>query len=204
MKINKLFKKIQQKSFSVKGFTLIETLVAVTLFTFVTFIAVVALFSLQQFNNKLKVTKSVYENVYLSMDIVTSDLKQGTNFENLFYSEANSAGGICQNAPGTNDNESCLSFDYLNLNTSNSSNRTGYYLDSGKIKKYSDSSVPSSITSDDIEITKLKFLLVGAGNYSSGDAQQPMIKIIVKGKSKILPVTSFSVENIISQRSVGN
>lgn len=188
----------------VKGFTLIETLVAVTLFTFVTFVAVTALFSLQEFNNKLKITKKIYENVYLSMDIISSDLKQGTNFENLYYSTLGGNGDICSTAPGYNLDTSCLSFDYLNIGNNNSSSRVGYYLEDGKIKKYSDPTLPQSITSDDIEITKLKFVLVGTNNFSTGDMQQPMMKIIVKGKSKTSPVTNFSIESIISQRPVAN
>lgn len=192
------------KNSKIKGFTLIETLVAVTLFTFVTFVAVSALFSLQEFNNKLKITKKIYENVYLSMDIISSDLKQGTNFENLYYSSLSGEGNICSASPGGNSFDSCLSFDYLNVGNSNSSSRVGYYLESGKIKKYSDPTVTQSITSDDIEITKLKFVLVGTNNFSAGDTQQPMMKIIVKGKSKTVPITNFYIESLISQRPVAN
>ncbi len=197
-------KNSKMKVLAVNGFTLIETLVAVTLFTFVTFVAVTALFSLQEFNNKLKVTKKIYENVYLSMDIISSDLKQGTNFENLYYSTLEGTGDVCSTAPGANLTNSCLSFDYLNVGNSNSSSRVGYYLENGNIKKYSDPTLPQSITSDDIEITKLKFVLIGTDNFSTGNIQQPMMKIIVKGKSKNLPSTSFSIESLISQRPVAN
>lgn len=186
-----------KKTNKYRGFTLIETLISTVLFTFVTFVAIVGLFSLQDFNRKLKVISEVYRNVYLSIDIISSDLKQAANFVNIDYTDELAVG--CHDIPS-----SCIAFDYLNVNTGNSSDINGYVLKDGKIKKYVAGGISGDITSDEVTITDLKFIIMGANSYTLGDTQQPMVKIILKGKSKTKPVIDFYTENIISQRALGN
>lgn len=199
------FKSSGANSLVVFGFTLIETLVAVTLFTFVTFVALSSLFQMQALNTKLKITKSIYNNIYFTIDNITNEVKQGSNFESKNYNPSTPTD--CNNIAGDN---SCVAFDYLNIESSNNSERRGYYLDAsnGAIKKYTGTGSPTSITSEDINIETLKFILEGNDTYSgasgTGDSRQPSIKVIIKGQTKKEPKIPFFIETFISQRSLTN
>ncbi len=192
------FTKNKNKVFTTFGFTLIETLVAVTLFTFVTFVALSSLFQMQALNTKLKITKSIYNNLYFTMDNITSEIKQGSNFENKNY-----------NPPTPTDcvDKTCVAFDYLNIESTNSSESKGYYLDdvNGSIKKYTGTQPVEIITSEDLKIETLKFIIEGNESYSvNGESRQPSVKVIIKGITKKEPKIPFAIETFISQRSLSN
>lgn len=194
----------KNKTFVTFGFTLIETLVAVTLFTFVTFVALSSLFQMQALNTKLKITKSIYNNMYFTMDNITSEIKQGSNFENKTYLAPLTAASDCNVTAGSN---SCIAFDYLNIEGLNNSERRGYYLDSisGSVKKYVGSGLAETITSEDLNVKILKFVIEGTNTYSaSGDSAQPSVKVIIKGITKKKPEIPFYIETLISQRSLTN
>lgn len=198
-----IFIKNKNKIFTTFGFTLIETLVAVTLFTFVTFVALSSLFQMQALNAKLKITKSIYNNMYFTVDNITSEIKQGSNFENSNYVLT----GIADNCNVTVNNNSCIAFDYLNIEGSNNSERRGYYLDSinGSIKKYVGLQPAETITSEDLNVQILKFVIEGNNTYSgSVDSAQPSVKVIIKGLTKKKPEIPFYIETFISQRSLTN
>jgi type II secretory pathway component PulJ len=188
------------------GFTLVETLVSVTLFTFVSFVSISALFQMQALNTKLKVSKNIYNNIYFTNDIITNEIRQGSNFENKDY-YTNPASPIdCNSTVG---DDSCIVFDYLNVGVNNSSERRGYYLNSdNRLVRYNVSGSTVSqdtITSENLNIETLKFILQGTSTYSfNGDTQQPSIKIIIKGNTTNDPQTPFYTEGIITQRPSTN
>ena len=208
---SKNFKSSRANNLVVFGFTLIETLVAVTLFTFVTFVALSSLFQMQALNTKLKITKSIYNNIYFTIDNITNEVKQSSNFESKNYNNSSfPLGQTCDSVNASAGVDSCIAFDYLNIESLNNSERRGYYLDtsSGAIKKYSGTGSPISITSEDINIETLKFILEGNDTYSgafgTGDSRQPSIKVIIKGQTKKEPKIPFFIETFISQRSLTN
>lgn len=213
LKLNKIKNKnlsnSQKNSFVFSGFTLIETLVAVTLFTFVTFVALSSLFQMQALNTKLKITKSIYSNIYFTIDNITSEIKQGSNFENKNYNSLSfPLGQTCDSVNPSAGVDNCIAFDYLNIESSNSSERRGYFLDmtSKSIKKYVGSgSSPLTVTSDDINIDTLRFVLEGSNTYAgTGDSRQPSVKVIIKGETKKSPKIPFFIETFISERSLTN
>lgn len=208
---NKSLKRFRVNNFVISGFTLIETLVAVTLFTFVTFVALSSLFQMQALNTKLKITKSIYSNIYFTIDNITNEVKQGSNFESKNYNNSSfPLGQTCDSVNVSAGVDSCIAFDYLNIESLNNSERRGYYLDttSGAIKKYTGTGSPSSLTSEDLKIETLKFIVEGNDTYSgafgTGDSRQPSIKVIIKGQTKKEPKIPFFIETFISQRSLTN
>jgi hypothetical protein len=59
-----------------------------------------------------------------------------------------------------------------------------------------------NMTTDNIIIENFNFTIEGTGKYSTGNLKQPMIKLIVGGKTKTNPVVSFTVESAASQRTL--
>ncbi len=203
LKLNKANSKIFRNNF--KGFTLVETMVGLTLFTFVTFVAISALFSMQTLNIKMKSIKNIYDSMYLVVDDITRELKDGANYEGVNTSDITSID--CASPSAGSDAFNCISFDFME-------NRTlsvhGYYFDTQKetVYKYKKSLITGGpvekqrIVKDDIRITKLIFKIVGTKTYyGDGDTQQPIVKIIIKGETKSVPAIPFYIESIVSQRS---
>jgi type II secretory pathway pseudopilin PulG len=193
----------KRKLKNMRGFTLIETLVGVSLFTFVTFVAISALFSMQTLNTKMKTIKNVYDSMYLVVDDVTRELKQGANYENKNITKTPDTAQSC-----TADKD-CVNFSYLDPENTSVDSEHGYYYDATNFSVYKYTKVGSAdteyqkITKDDVKITKVKFEIVGGASYGdvAPDTQQPMVKFIIKGETKVKPIIPFYIESVISQRS---
>jgi type II secretory pathway pseudopilin PulG len=203
LNLNKINNKILEKSF--RGFTLVETMIGLTLFTFVTFVAISALFSMQTLNVKMKSIKNIYDSMYLVVDDITRELKDGASYEGVNISESRSQ--TCALTSLGSDAFNCVSFDYME---NKQLSMHGYYFDEdrGTIYKYKKSLITGGvvekqrIVKDDIKVTKLIFKIVGTKTYYGGDdTQQPIVKIIIKGETRNLPTIPFYIESIVSQRS---
>ena len=66
--------------YSRRGFTLVEILVVLGLFSSVMTIAAGALFTTQAINVKLQETQSILDNVNIAMETMTREIRYGTNF----------------------------------------------------------------------------------------------------------------------------
>lgn len=167
-----------------KGFTLVEILVSVSLYSFVALVAIASLVSSTQLNNKLKVTRNLYDNMYFTIEELSRELKQGSNYQQTSTSE------IILTPYQTGS----VSF-----------YRHRYILVGGVIKMQRDNGSGtfvdiSQLTSDSIRVNTLKFEIIGGGSYASGDRQQPSVKILISGTTKESPISNFNLESIITQR----
>ncbi len=187
----------------IKGFSLIEMLIATTLFTFVTFVAITTLFMMQTVNNKMKSTKTVYDNMFLVVDDISRETKYGTYFENYNHSLAVPAD--CTAA------ESCVSYEYINSETL-ATEIHGYYLSADNaIYKYVETAPnvyeKEKITTDDIDINSLKFKIAGNGSFNDAanpDTRHPSIKLLLRGQTKNDPIITFYIESYLTQRISAN
>lgn len=195
----------------VKGFTIVETLVVLALFTTIITIATGALFSAQAVNTKLQQTQIILDGVNLAMEEVVREVRYGS----VFY---------CTNAvPGsTPDRQSCaypsgnsvLVFkpaDALTVNNS-SNDRVAYYLSNGALYKQSFpegvASTPLQITTSDVTIEGLRFYVKGAETTSAStpDYRQPIVTVAMSGVTRptqphITPV-HFSVQTTAASRKL--
>lgn len=64
----------------IKGFTLVEMLVVLGLFSFIMTLATGVLYTTQAINVKLQETQSVLDNVSVSLEIVSRDIRYGSHF----------------------------------------------------------------------------------------------------------------------------
>ena len=171
---------------SMRGFSLIELLVSITLFTFVALVAIASLVSTQQLNSRQKAINNLYSNMYFSTEEIARKLRQGSGY-------SNPASGVMQFTP------------YQPY--ASSFYKVRYFLNaSGAIEKSNDSASPTifvsegNLTNDNITITDLKFEIIGGGNFASDDRQQPSVKIFIKGETKEKPFVKFQLEDFITQR----
>jgi prepilin-type N-terminal cleavage/methylation domain-containing protein len=174
-----------------RGFTLLEMLISISLFTVVTTIAFTALFSIMDANDKAKTIKLVVNNLSTAMESMTREIRVGTNY-------------TCDRSVSITDGLNCstgktgISFE------SESGDNIYYSYDSinKTIKRKIESSNTVNLVGEDINIDNLKFYVIGNGTESP--SVQPRVLIVLKGSitrqgQKIKTV--FDIQTTVSQRN---
>jgi len=172
-----------------KGFTLIEILVAITAFSIV-FIAIIGIFvfGIQQQKRVLATQTTLDQISYVlefmsrALRVAEKDLTGNCIGKNLNY--ATTSNGI-KFINGLEDKADykCQEF----------------FLDNKQLKYKKGSNDPLSLTSDQIEITSLKFNLIGQSNT---DKIQPRVTVFLEAKPKNLDQPKIKIQTTISQRNL--
>ena len=198
-----------------RGFTLVELMVTIAIFTSVMTIATGALFSAQALNTKLQETQTILDEVNLSIQIMSRDIRYGSQFycTNNETDPSAVVPGARHSCPYPTGFGALLfkPTDTLSGTTDSTQDRVAYFVSNGILYKteypYGGTPQTYQITSQDIHINTLMFYVVGAEN-SSTDYNQPLITFVVSGvtiptKPSIQPV-DFNVELSVSARGLDN
>ncbi len=177
-----------------RGFTLIEIMVSVTVFTLVMVISMGSILSAFDANRKSQSLRAVMDNINFTLESMTRTIRFGTNYHcnvNVTSPSVSSP----NNCAGGATSMAVLAPDGLS---------TYYYrLNNGSIQRSQDGSNYSSVTGSDVNISKLTFYVLGALPYTSNDYLQPKVIMVVKGNftgSKVTTDTTFTIETMVSQR----
>jgi len=202
-----------------RGFTLVEMLVSLGLFTSVVVIAVGAIFSAQTINTKLEQNQIILDGVNLALEMIARDVRYGS----VFYCASVLPSSLYvdrQDCPqiSTSGGSVIIFKPVVKLPGSTNYNldRVAYFVLNGVIyrNEYKEGNVNNKITYQitppDVNIKSLNFFITGAGSFQGGspDFNQPLITIIVSGvtiprKETIVP-TNFDLQTSISSRRFDN
>ena len=190
------------------GFTLIEIIVSLGVFSVVLMIAVGALLVLIVSNRQLQDEQSVLSNLSFALDSMTREIRTGSNY---FCAASNSAtaglgganrsifresGSVAQLLLDEGVTGDCsigddsdlvyhgIAFDEggTSVTQGATSERIAYFHDraEGKLFRRLSGEVPESIVSDGIYVSDVDFYVTGSTRTSSGDEQQPKITVVIK------------------------
>jgi prepilin-type N-terminal cleavage/methylation domain-containing protein len=182
-----------------KGFTLIEVLVSVSIFTIVMLIATGSVFTIVAANKKTHTLKSVMTNIDFAIESMARDMRVGTKYicNDL---------GDCQSGASTFRYKANRDVDGGGYNSADAMDYIEYSLgtggNAGKImKKYWSTAQPAfPITAAEITITNLRFYATGT---ATGDGRQPKVLITIQGNSGTADIkSSFNIETMVTQRSI--
>lgn len=188
-----------------KGFTLIEVLVSVSIFSIVMLVATGSVFSIVEANKKTHTLKSVMTNLNFALESMTRNIRVGTAYR-------------CMDSSGTTVSDptygDCTTGNvgfHLTSNLASGPNAGNYPLEYtfktdsngvGRIYRQFiglDSS-PVPITAAEINITGMKFFAIGS---ASGDGKQPKVVITIQGYAGTDSTKSnFNIETMVSQRAI--
>ncbi|HZS42645.1 MAG TPA: prepilin-type N-terminal cleavage/methylation domain-containing protein [Candidatus Paceibacterota bacterium] len=192
--MNKL--KVKNKKLKVRGFTLIELMVASTIFIIVMVIAISSVLNIINVNRKAQSLNSIMTNLSFALESMVRDVREGSG-----YCATGSYG--CPSAVNTssisftNYLSQQVIYSYCGPNTSSvycpQSQANGY------ISKSINGAAASVITAPEVNITNMLFSIRGNG---SSDGQQPIILLIIQGKTgaSLKTQSTFQVETLITQR----
>jgi prepilin-type N-terminal cleavage/methylation domain-containing protein len=203
-----------------QGFTLVELLVVLGLFSGIATLSLGSLFNAQTINNRLQETQSILDNINLSIQTVTRDVRFGANFY-CGEDDPTTLPSIplirkdCSDAAG-NGGDVLI---FRGSEWKDDRDRVAYYISDGVLFKieypFVGASTTLQMTSSDVFITKLLFYVDGAHTSDGSndylglfDFRQPLIHILISGYTKserqtVKPIT-FNIQATVSSRSLDN
>jgi prepilin-type N-terminal cleavage/methylation domain-containing protein len=176
-----------------KGFTLVELMVASSVFAVIMVVSVGALIVTLNTAKRAKALRMTMDNVNFAMESMSKSLRMGTNYTCV------SSGTIDVSSdplPRDCNNGSFISFIPQNKDHTY---RVGYQLINGILNRYDNSSIPVPIISNDVKLDTLNFTVKGS---DPNDGRQASVYIIMKGTIMVKGVpNSFAIQTMASQRN---
>lgn len=185
-----------------KGFTLVEILVAISIFSVVVISTIGAFLKMVDVNKKIQSVRNAMDNANLAMETMARNIRLGTN-----YACTSSIGGFSRGEPAPRDcstGGTVIAFEGQRGQVGNEFDQIYYQLNptTGQIERtINNQTVP--ITSPDVIIQKLEFFVDGSQSVQSGNRVQPRVRIIVVGKTNLQKNDlnfNFSFQTLASQR----
>lgn len=186
-----IFQKKEKNKF-VSGFTLIELMVASSLFLVVMLIVSGSIFSVFNANNKSKNLRSVMDNLNLTLESMTRTIRFGNNYNCGSTGDISKPQDCASGAPSLTITD--VTGNQVTYSTSTSATRISRTI--GANTYY--------ITSPDLTLTYLRFFVLGSAPYTSADTRQPRIVIVASGYvgAKATSRSTFTIQTTVSQRDL--
>lgn len=179
-----------------RGFTLVEMLVSVAIFSVVMTIALGALLSMSEGDRKVQTLKSVVNNLNFAVDSMSRALRTGTTYH-------------CDITQGTPESvRDCTSTPASSVSFRNADGATvGYCLQGTVLRRAATTGLlPTScansefipVTSNEVQISTLSFFVTGAAQ----NGVQPKVSIIMSGTVRVSEgeTSPFNLQTSVTQR----
>ena len=187
-----------------KGFTLVETLVCVALFSVVMVAGIGALLNANRLSNKAKNMRSILDNLSFAMDDISKNIRTGYSYYCI-----PSIGGAPLYTPSAGvpgSGQSCFGISFIN---SYDGSKWAYRLTAqGSMQRSTDGGATwVTLTPTEAVINSSSippFVILGAESPAEdGDMQQPFVNIRLVGTIPYQNInTSFSLQTSVSQMGI--
>lgn len=181
------------------GFTLVEMIVAIAVFSIVMTVSVGALLSMIDANRKAQSLKSVIDNLNFAVENMSRNMRVGTLYHCETSDILTSDISTPQNCPSGG---ALLAFESHDGDPSDSSDQIVYRFRNSSLERSLDGGATFlPITAPEVSISDFKFYLTGA---SAGDTVQPLVTITVHGTVGVndRTRTDFNLQVSVSQRLI--
>ena len=182
-----------------QGFTLIEMIVSLAVFTVVVLIGVGSLISIVHSNRKAQAQKTVMNNLNFAIESMTRTIRIGTTYhcgEGGTLDEATECPTTAANA---------IAFEAAGGDTGSVNDQVVYRLQQKAIERSLDGGTNYlAITAPEVEIDRLDFYVDGNG---TGDNEQPRVLIVLEGHAGTTTVqdrSDFRIQTFVTHRLLDN
>jgi hypothetical protein len=191
------------------GYTIIETMIAVSLFIIIVMSGMDALLNANLLHQKSQNMRSIIDNLSFVVEDMSRNLRTGYHYHCFITGDVipNTTSPIVS-TPKSCGNGWAIAFESADGNTSDNDDQWVYYINNGKIFKSTEGPYGVSsfiqLTPDEIVLNSISsFSVLGAEPPSLGDKQQPLAIIRLVGNITFKNiVTPFSLQTSVSQRVI--
>lgn len=186
-----------------RAFTLIELMVAVSIFAIVMLIGVGALLSLVETNRRAQAINSVMNNLNAAVESMSRSMRVGTTYYCSDSSIPPSPTTLddAQDCPDPDEGGILLAFEPAEGDPSESNDQVVYRLNGTQLERSLFSGASNTwvaLTAPEVSIDTFNFYVIGAPR---GDGIQPRILMRIKGSATVPGgKTQFTIQSSIVQR----
>jgi prepilin-type N-terminal cleavage/methylation domain-containing protein len=192
------------------GFTLIEMMVAVSIFSIVMLIATGSMLSIIDANRKAQSVKAVVNNLNFTVENISRNLRVGTRFRCMAWDNI-SADTDIQTAQDCPSGNTALAHEHQFGNTSTGADQYVYIFvpynasdpTTGAVYRQkgggAGNGTRTRLTAPNVVVEQMTFYVNGAA--SRVDATQPRVRMVMKGYTLIGDIRSeFNLQTSVTQR----
>jgi prepilin-type N-terminal cleavage/methylation domain-containing protein len=187
----------QKKFKKEKGFTLIEMLVALFIFSLIVGVLIGLFISGIRNQRNILLTQQLLDQTSFALEYMSRALRMALK------EGQQSTGGNCLSQRGLNyENPGSDSSRIKFINHLEQDDCQEFFLEEGRIKQIKERGQVVSLTSDKLEVTSLKFNLIG---QDQSDQHQPRVTIFLKirGRGSLAgTIPELNIQTTISQRNL--
>jgi len=198
--------KIKNKN---SGYTIIETMIAVSLFLVIVTAGMGTLLNANLLHQKSLNMRSIMDNLNFTMQDLSKNLRTGYHYHCFVSGDVIPATtSSIVSTPKSCASGWAIAFEAASGNPSNNDDQWVYYINGGKIFKSTAGPYAAAnfiqLTPDEVSIDPISsFAVLGAEPPGAGNKQQPFVTIRLIGKITLQGVTTpFSLQTSVSQRSI--
>jgi prepilin-type N-terminal cleavage/methylation domain-containing protein len=187
-----------------RGFSLIEMMVAVTLFAIVMMVGIGALLTLVEGNKRAQSINSVINNLNAALEGMSRSIRVGTTYHcrTSEIPPTPDTFALAQNC--INQSGKLIAFESATGNPSDNTDQVVYRINGTQLERSLDSGQRwVALTAPEVQIDSFELFVVGARSPTDpgGDTIQPRVVIKISGSAEVPGgTTSFSVQAGVTQR----
>lgn len=182
-----------------EGFTLVEMIVAVAVFSIIMTIAIGTLLALADANKKAQALKSVMDNLNFAIENMSRNIRVGTDYH--CETGPNPVGNIAEPQDCASGGR-LFAFEANDGDPADPGDQIVYRLNGTTLERSINAGASYlAITAPEVKISELRFYLTGA---ELGDGLQPFVTLVIQGTAGPTPdlESRFNLEVSVSQRLI--
>ncbi|MEK7063498.1 MAG: prepilin-type N-terminal cleavage/methylation domain-containing protein [Patescibacteria group bacterium] len=187
-----------------RGFTLIELMVAVSIFAIVMMVGVGALLTMVSVNKRAQGINSVMNNLNAAVEQIARATRVGSAYH--CAASPNDFSNISVPADCAVNGGLLFAFEATNGNVLDTNDQVVYRLNGTQLERSLRSGINGTwvaLTSPEVHITSFKFYVTGSTPLTSGDSVQPRLLMIIHGTAELQGgPTDFVVQSSVTQRLI--
>ncbi len=200
-------------SYRGRGFSLVEILVVLGLFSSISTLSLGALFNAKSINSHLQETQSVLDNLNLSVQTITREIRFGSDFNCISTTQPPEYIATVRNncVYGADGGTPGAVLGFKPSDAVNDNDRVAFYVDNDALYKRVFPQVGDvqtyQMTPNDIDIRSVMFYVDGAGTIAT-DNKQPLVVMFISGVTRpssiTVPPVELNLEIAMSAREPDN
>ncbi len=189
-----------------RGFTLIEIMVAVSIFAIVMMIGVGALLSLVEINKRAQAVNAVMNNLNAAVEGMSRAIRVGTTYHCETSAAVPSPAVLAGAADCPGGGGLLLAFESADGDAAVDTDQVVYRLNGTQLERSLEAGVAGSwvaLTAPEVNISDFQFLVTGTDTFASGDSVQPRVVISIRGTAAVSgSETEFRIQSSVVQRLI--